>query len=226
LYIAAVTKAERTRQFIVEQTAPLFNKKGFEGTSLQELTAATGLTKGALYGNFRDKEEISMEAFRYSIAIVKTMVAERLSGVNSFAGQIEALLDFYAEYIFNPPVPGGCPLLNRAIETDDIPSPIRKVVLMELIDTVDFIDGLLQGGVKAGEFKTTIDTRKLAYIFFCSVEGALMFARMERSKEPMDIVVGHCKNILKDIRNKRTYATKKSSGNRAGGANTSRKHHR
>lgn len=43
-----MTKAEKTRNFIVEKTAPIFNMKGYAGTSLNDITAATGLTKGSI----------------------------------------------------------------------------------------------------------------------------------------------------------------------------------
>ena len=58
-----MSKAEKTRQFIIEKTAPIFNKKGFAGTSLSDMTEATGLTKGSIYGNFADKDEVAMAAF-------------------------------------------------------------------------------------------------------------------------------------------------------------------
>jgi TetR/AcrR family transcriptional regulator, transcriptional repressor for nem operon len=218
-----VTKAERTRIFIIEKTAPLFNKKGFDGTSLQDLTDATGLTKGALYGNFRDKEEISLEAFRYSMQKVRSMVDDKMKGGLTFRQQLEALLEFYSQYVFDPPVPGGCPLLNSAIETDDHRVSMRRVVLKELTATLDFIARLFERGVKAGEFNKNIDPRQLAYIFFCSVEGGLMFARLERSREAMDIVVQHCRRILNDIVN-HGYATKKSRSNRSRRAYTPGKH--
>jgi AcrR family transcriptional regulator len=194
-----VTKAERTRQYIIETTAPLFNTKGYEGTSLSDLMEATGLTKGSLYGNFRDKEEISIEAFRYSIGKVKEMVKKELDGVLTYKKQLAALLDFYAKYVFNPPIPGGCPLLNTAVEADDYHTSMRKVVTKELLSTVDFLSSLIKGGMKAGEFKKNIKPKDLAYSFFCSIEGAIMFARVERSREPMDIIVRHCKNILEQI---------------------------
>lgn len=192
-------KAERTRQYIIERTAPLFNTKGFEGTSLTELTEATGLTKGAIYGNFSDKDEIAMEAFKYSMVKVREMVRMQMEGASSYKKQLIALLEFYARYVFDPPVPGGCPLLNSAIEADDHRTSMRKVVTKELMNTIEFIDGLLTKGIKAGEFRKNINSREIAYTFFCSVEGALMFARVERSREPMDIIVRHCKNILDQI---------------------------
>jgi AcrR family transcriptional regulator len=196
-----VTKAEQTRQYIIEKTAPLFNKKGFDGTSLSDLTHATGLTKGALYGNFRDKQEIGAEAFKYSIRKVRDMVRGRLEGKDTFKKQLISVLEFYSEYVFNPPVPGGCPILNTAIEADDHNTAMRKAVTQELMNTTGFISGLIEQGIKAGEFKKDVKAKELAYSFFCAIEGALMFSRVERSREPMDIIVNHCKKILDQISN-------------------------
>lgn len=194
-----MTKAERTRQHIIEKTAPLFNVKGYEGTSLTDLTLATGLSKGALYGNFADKDEIAEAAFRYAISKIKKLINLRLEKVSTYKKQLIVMLEFFAEYVNKPPVPGGCPLLNTAVEADDYRTSMRKVVTAELLGTVDFITSLLDKGIKAGEFVNTIKTRELAYVFFCSVEGALMFSRVEKSNEPMDIIVSHCKRILDQI---------------------------
>jgi hypothetical protein len=90
-------------------------------------------------------------------------------------------------------------LLNNAVEADDFHTSMRRVVVKELLRTVDFIEGLLSKGVEAGEFKMEIKSHELAYSFFCSVEGAIVFSRVERSREPMDIVVRHCKSIVEQI---------------------------
>ena len=66
------TKAERTTAFIIETVAPIFNKHGYIGTSMSDLTEATGLTKGALYGNFENKEALALAAFEYnSVQLLK-----------------------------------------------------------------------------------------------------------------------------------------------------------
>ena len=55
-----MSKAEKTKQFIIEKTAPLFNMKGYSGTSMSDITAATGLTKGSMYGNFENKTKLQL----------------------------------------------------------------------------------------------------------------------------------------------------------------------
>ena len=47
-----LTKAEQTTQFIIEKVAPLFNQKGYAATSMSDITRVTGLTKGAIYGDY------------------------------------------------------------------------------------------------------------------------------------------------------------------------------
>ena len=47
------TKAEKTKEYIIATSAPIFNKQGYAGTSMSDITKATGLTKGVLYGNFK-----------------------------------------------------------------------------------------------------------------------------------------------------------------------------
>lgn len=166
---------------------------------MADLENATGLTRGSLYGNFADKEEIATEAFRYTIARFREMVRLKLEGVSSYKEQLYSLFDFYSQYVFNPPVAGGCPLLNTAIEADDHRVSMRSVVVSELTATIDFISTLLRKGVEAGEFDRGINPEEQAYTFFCAIEGAVMFSRVERSREPMDIIVRHCKSILDKI---------------------------
>jgi TetR/AcrR family transcriptional regulator, transcriptional repressor for nem operon len=183
----------------MEKTGAVFNRKGFNGTSLADLTAATGLTKGALYGNFADKEEIAMEAFKYSMRKVKEMVRQHLSKPSTYKERLSNLLNFYSDYVFNPPIPGGCPLLNMSVEVDDHHTAMRRIVVKELTSTIDFIRDLIEKGIEADEFRPDIDPRALAYTMFCSVEGALIFSRIERSREPMDLIVTHCNEILDNI---------------------------
>lgn len=194
-----MTKASRTRQYIIDKTAPVFNIRGYAGTSLLDLTKATGLSKGALYGNFNDKEEIAVAVFQYSMEKVRAAFHTKLEKSERFKDKLISLLEFYEQYVFSSPIPGGCPLMNNAVEADDHHIFLKKAVSLEMKKTMDFIAGLLEKGRNRGEFKSDIKPKELAYVFFCSIEGAVVISRVSSSDTAMKTVVSHCKNMVEQI---------------------------
>ena len=192
-------KATVTRQFIIDKTAPLFNTKGYNGTSLNDLTQATGLTKGSLYGNFNNKEEIAVAVFHYSMERVREAAGLKMEKAQSSKDKLLALLDFYSQYVFSSPIPGGCPLMNNAIEADDQHAFMKKAVAAEIKRTIDGIAGLLVKGKKEGEFKSSINEKEIANLFFCSIEGAIIVSRVSSSDAAMKSTVSFNRTLLKQI---------------------------
>src|ERR1700687_1913624 len=102
-----MTKGEQTRRKIVEAAAPIFNKQGYEGSSLNDLMEATGLKKGGIYRHFSSKEELAAEAFDYTWQAAREA---RLSRTDESTTGIELLKQLIANFIdHKPPVAGGCP---------------------------------------------------------------------------------------------------------------------
>jgi TetR/AcrR family transcriptional regulator, transcriptional repressor for nem operon len=192
-------KSERTRQQIIEATAPIFNAKGFAGTSLADLCQATGLTKGALYGNFESKEELALAGFQHAIEKMRSHARIQVDAKNAYKGKLIGLLEFFAQYVLSPPVKGGCPLLNTAVEADDYRVSMRKAVTKELEEMISFMVSLLDKGKKAGEFRGDIKSRELALVFFCGIEGAIMFSRVSGSDEVMRIVIRNIKSTIESF---------------------------
>ncbi len=83
-----MSKAERTRQFIVEKTAPLFNAKGYAGTSLSDMTDATGLTKGSIYGNFANKDEVALAVFDHNWGRVQSLLRSEMDRRSTCKSQV------------------------------------------------------------------------------------------------------------------------------------------
>lgn len=192
-------KATVTRQFIIGKTAPVFNTKGYNGTTLNDLTEATGLTKGSLYGNFENKEEIAIEVFQYSMEKVREAARLKMEKGRSSKEKLMALLEFYAQYVFSSPIPGGCPLMNNAVEADDHHVFMKKAVATEIKRTIDLITALLVRGKKEGEFKSSINEKEIAHVFFCSIEGAIIVSRVSSSDAAMKMVANFNRNLLKEI---------------------------
>src|SRR5271155_268125 len=113
-----MTKGEQTRREIVRKAAPLFNQKGFEGTSLSDLMRVTGLQKGGIYRHFSSKEELAGEAFDYSW---EKAVGRRQDGVQEVHDSVDRLKKMVGNFVElrTGLVPGGCPLMNTVVEADD-----------------------------------------------------------------------------------------------------------
>ena len=112
------SKSERTTQYILEKVAPVFNKHGYAGTSLAQITEATGMTKGAVYGNFENKENLALKAFNYSIRKLNKLLAEVLDSEQKPKLKLKALFEFYRGYPQLSENYGGCPILNIATDSN------------------------------------------------------------------------------------------------------------
>lgn len=171
-----MSKAEATRQFIIEKTAPVFNKKGFAGTSLSDLTEVTGLTKGALYGNFKNKDEIAVAAFEYNHRQVReSMITE------PGAGPVARLLSIprhYKSRFEQLAVNGGCPVLNTAVEADDNQPELKEKVVQVIAAWKKSYEQLIQEGIDEGEIKPGINPSSYANLFIALFEGGVMLSKV------------------------------------------------
>ncbi|TSJ44909.1 TetR/AcrR family transcriptional regulator [Fluviicola chungangensis] len=178
-----MTKAARTRQFIIETTAPIFNKKGYEGTSISDITTATGLTKGSVYGNFRDKDELAAEAFDYNHNIIKNEIVNRSLGLKDPVEQLLVYVNFYSEVFEKVYVAGGCPLLNTAVDTDDSNPELFGRVQKAMRDWYDHVQSVVMYGIKKEIFRPETDAEAFANHFVSLIEGGMLLSKTFRNKK-------------------------------------------
>src|ERR1043165_2365559 len=117
-FCVVMTKAERTRHFIVEKAAPIINKKGMAATSINDIVEATSLTKGSVYGNFESKDEICLEAFDYLVKRVGADMSMAISRATANRDKLFALFDYYFNTVAQQENNYGCPLMNFGTEAD------------------------------------------------------------------------------------------------------------
>lgn len=178
-----VSKGELTRQRIIEEAAPIFNQRGYAGCSMQDVMVATGLEKGGIYRHFSNKEELAAEAFRYNMG---RSVRFRMDAVVGVEGAVEKLRAYVRSWARTPSViPGGCPMLNTAVDADDGNPLLRKLVSEAVKDWKARIGRIVQEGIAAGEIREDADPRKIANTLIATLEGALMITRLEGTKEAM-----------------------------------------
>ncbi len=171
-------KGELTREHIIEQAAGLFNQRGFAGASLSDIMDATGLQKGGIYRHFESKEALAVEAFEFAVRRMGERFAATVSGNKSALERLRGIIAVFAELPTNPPVPGGCPVMNAAIENDDGNPLLRERVH----DAMDGLRGLIrrtaEKGIARGELRADLDPEELATVMTATLEGAVMLSQL------------------------------------------------
>ena len=193
-----MTKKERTRQYIIEQAAPLFNQKGYAGTSLHDIMETTGLKKGGIYGNFDSKEEIAVASFEYAVGLVTEKVKLRADQKLRSYEKLQVVIDFYRNYLANPPIDGGCPILNTSIEADDTNPRLRKRVIEALDNWRGSMTGTIRKGIQRKEIKPTIDAEEFATLFIATLEGGIMMSKVYKKIRPLNIVLNHLERMIQN----------------------------
>jgi TetR/AcrR family transcriptional regulator, transcriptional repressor for nem operon len=187
-------KGQETRREIIRKAAPIFNQRGYEGAALSDLMRATGLEKGGIYRHFESKEQLAAEAFDY--AWRQTLDA-RIHDLGTVPNAVDRLRQLVANFFDRRGIiPGGCPLLNTAVDTDDGNPVLRNRARKALRRLHAYINSVIRKGIKAREIRRTIDPNKLATFMISSLEGAVMVYRLQRTEESLRAVQTHLDNYL------------------------------
>jgi TetR/AcrR family transcriptional regulator, transcriptional repressor for nem operon len=188
------SKSERTRQFIIEQAAPVFNRKGIAGTAISDIMEVTKLAKGGIYGNFDSKEEITREVCNYLVkrrgAQLSGALARDGRGGPTATGRLFSLLDFMKEDLLDNF--GGCPIISLGTEIDDtdIDPVIRKRLTEAIAYCQSIIRAVVQQGIDAGEFDPSVDAELFGIKAFALLEGAALFGRIQGNDSQMAKIIG------------------------------------
>jgi TetR/AcrR family transcriptional repressor of nem operon len=176
-------KGEATRQRIIAEAAPIFNQRGFDGCSMQDLMTATGLEKGGLYRHFNNKEDLAAEAFRYALAQNVKVRTEHLDEIPNSLDKLKRVVHLFVE--LPSAIPGGCPLMNTAIDADDGNPALRDLARKGIQEWRGRLVHILETGIKAGEIRRSTDPRRTANTLIATLEGALMISRLENNRSAL-----------------------------------------
>ncbi|WP_317898431.1 TetR/AcrR family transcriptional regulator [Aurantibacillus circumpalustris] len=191
-----MSKAEKTREFIIEKAAPIFNKKGYAGTSLNDLIHATGLTKGSIYGNFENKDEVATAVFEYNIKGVHKRISEYVVTQKTAPGKLIGITDYYRcnwKQVFEK---GGCPLQNASVEADDNLKFLKGKVQHSVKRWAENITGIIETGKQNGEIKKNIVSSDYAYMFITLLEGGIMLGKIMNNPKHLIMALDRIKLIV------------------------------
>lgn len=191
---------QTTKEHVLIEATKLFNTKGYKTTSISDITTATGYTKGAIYRHFENKDGLEMEAFEKMMSTVFTVLSYRIKSETTAKDKLFTLLDMFQNYITNPFIKGGCPLLNVAIEMDDTNDPLKKRAQKALALLKSSIVTIIENGKKFSQVKPSVQENLFATIIIATLEGGIMMSKLQNDNKDISDVVLYLKNwITTDI---------------------------
>ncbi len=191
-----MSKGEQTKERILERAAQLFNQQGYFGSSLSDIMHETGLEKGGIYNHFASKEQLALEAFDYAIGLLQQRLRLALAGKFNAIDRLLAIVSYFQSIIEDPPVAGGCPILNTAIEADDAQPALRDRARREMDSLRSTIQRIISKGIERQEIRPGVDPDVCATLFIATLEGAVMLSKLYQDPVHMRRAAEHVTSYI------------------------------
>lgn len=156
---------------VIEAAMQVFWRHGYAAASINDLTAATGLSRSSIYQRFRDKEGL----FQHALAHYTERVLRRMGKVEgeTARGRVAALLRDFLPKERTATRPAGCMLARSCAEQADLPEQARGAVVQGVNGQHGIFVRLVEQGVKDGELAHDADVDALAW-YYLGILHALM----------------------------------------------------
>lgn len=172
-------KARKHKENLVRAAVRLFRRQGYAGTGLQQILELSGAPKGSLYHYFPGgKEAVGESAVELAGELV-TRTLEDLASANADPEAfVSAYFRQYADWMEASDFQSGCPIATTLLETAPRSERITEAGLVAFERWIRVIAGVFErSGVDA------VTARERASLTIAALEGALLLARVHRSKE-------------------------------------------
>ncbi|WP_029270028.1 TetR/AcrR family transcriptional regulator [Flavobacterium sp. KJJ] len=165
-----------TTEFILERVAPIFNKQGYVGTSLTDISNVTGLTKGAIYCNFSNKEDLALKSFQYNINAAITPLFELVAATKGSLNKLHAITTYQRGYYDLVKDRGGCPMLRAGVDAKFINPMLFKSAQKLSQKFTTGLTNIINDGIVNNEINENIDSAQYAKIILSLIEGSSLLA--------------------------------------------------
>ena len=193
------TKGQETREMILAQAAQLFSQKGYFGSSMSDIVSVTGMEKGGIYNHFKGKEALALEAFDYSVGLISRRLEVALAPHRNAADRLLAIVGVFRSIATNPPLIGGCPVLNTAIEADDAQPALRERSKVAMDEWRALVERIVTKGITRNEIRRDVDPDTLATLLISMLEGAVMMSKLYRDPIHMYRAVDHLTHYIETV---------------------------
>lgn len=192
------SKAELTSNYIVQKVAPVFNKHGYIGTSLSDVTQITGLTKGAVYGNFKNKEELAILAFKQNVRDIILPLAEQMGRKTNAVDKLYTLTQYYRSYYEKVKGIGGCPVLNVGVDANNVNPALFQAVKQTALKLESSLRDIIEAGIKKKEIQKSVNAAVYARTIYAMIEGSVFMAFTQKDQSYISDVMDMIDEMIRE----------------------------
>jgi len=197
-------KGEITRHNIIRKSAMIFNKKGYMTTTMNDIIQETQIQKGGIYRHFKDKEQLMVESFRYSIEIMQNHLKVSVSQHKNASDKLIAFVEAFLQLSEGRPIVGGCPIYNAAVEMDGLEGNVLLPHINEAIDMmVIWLMKIIEDGLNQQELKQSIQPYDTALYLVSILEGGLVLDRLKKDSQITKIIINNTRQYISMIATER-----------------------
>ncbi|RSD29460.1 TetR/AcrR family transcriptional regulator [Mesobacillus subterraneus] len=169
---------EKKRQEILQSAHACFAKKGFEASTVDDIVAHSGLSKGAIYNYFKSKEELYLALMEGQTNESGTKFAKAIAERDSAFEKLNYLMSAYLDNDPNAEENKDQALVHFEFRLYSTRNPELKKALTDRYKDffVNLVAGIIEEGQGAGEFNKKHDSHVYAAIFWAMVNGVTLQA--------------------------------------------------
>ena len=185
-------------QNALENAMNLFWMKGFNGTSMDELTKVTGLSRSSIYNSFGDKQTLFIQCLNFYKDSLLDTVTHAQEKLKSPLKKIEMVFRLSIDSLLKDKDRKGCLIVNTTTELANI----EEGILIFMKEYEEQIESLFQNWIKegqqSGEISKSFSSLALARHLFNSYSGIKIIAQTTNDRKTLDDIVNVTLSVLKN----------------------------
>ncbi|MEE9493915.1 MAG: TetR/AcrR family transcriptional regulator [Gammaproteobacteria bacterium] len=198
---------ELTRQAILDTAFMEIFRNGFQGMRLENILTETGLTKGALYHHFKNKQTLGYAVIEDIIQpMIESIWVKPLEASNNPLDTLQTVIKTLPDMKPDELIQFGCPLNNLVQEMSPLDEGFRKRLDAVMSLWHESTKAALQAGVQSGQIRQDTNCEETAMFIMAAVEGCIGLAKssqsLERLRTCLKSISGYLASLTIDASNR------------------------
>ena len=153
-------------------------------TSMNDIINETGIQKGGIYRHFKDKDQLMVEAFQFSVEAMQHYFMKMVEPYNNTEEKLNAFVEAFFELSKNKPIIGGCPIFNAATEMDDLEgNPLIDHITQAMDNLTSWLSNIIHKGLLFNELKAVVNPKEVSIFIISTLEGALVMYKLKKDEQ-------------------------------------------